>query len=124
MASGPTFCLFKLTTGLNCPGCGMTRALSALLHGDIERAVILHPLVVVVFPILVALWISLVVEVVGRRPLLSGVPASVLNRFSTALVALFIAVWVFRTVNTLSLNGLGCFDHSIIHRLAQIVTSG
>jgi hypothetical protein len=28
-------CQFHLVTGLNCPGCGMTRALYALLHGDI-----------------------------------------------------------------------------------------
>jgi hypothetical protein len=27
-------CLFHQMTGLNCPGCGMTRALYALLHGN------------------------------------------------------------------------------------------
>ena len=28
-------CMFYQTTGLYCPGCGATRALSALLHGDV-----------------------------------------------------------------------------------------
>jgi hypothetical protein len=31
-------CQFHRLTGLNCPGCGMTRAFYALLHGDIRTA--------------------------------------------------------------------------------------
>jgi hypothetical protein len=31
-------CLFHQLTGLNCPGCGATRALYALLHGNITLA--------------------------------------------------------------------------------------
>ena len=31
-------CQFHRLTGLNCPGCGATRALYALLHGDITTA--------------------------------------------------------------------------------------
>ncbi len=31
-------CMFHQWTGLYCPGCGATRALSALLHGDIRAS--------------------------------------------------------------------------------------
>jgi hypothetical protein len=31
-------CLFHTLTGLHCPGCGTTRCLHALLHGDLRQA--------------------------------------------------------------------------------------
>lgn len=38
-------CVFQLLTGLYCPGCGGTRALKYLLHGDIRKSLQYHPLV-------------------------------------------------------------------------------
>ena len=32
-------CPFKLITGLNCPGCGIQRAIHALMHGEIKEAI-------------------------------------------------------------------------------------
>jgi hypothetical protein len=49
-------CLFKLLTGLPCPGCGMTRAYLHLFQGDIVGAFYFHPLFWLV-PFLVALLI-------------------------------------------------------------------
>lgn len=43
-------CIFKAALGLPCPGCGMTRATVALLHGDWLEALRLHafaPLLVI-----------------------------------------------------------------------------
>lgn len=38
-------CPFHTITGLYCPGCGGTRAVCALLRGDIFRSLRFHPLV-------------------------------------------------------------------------------
>lgn len=42
---GPTICPFALATGMACPGCGMTRAASYLVRGDLGAALGYHPLV-------------------------------------------------------------------------------
>jgi hypothetical protein len=42
--SGPSFCPFKVLTGLPCPGCGLTRSSVTLLHGDLGTSLYFHPL--------------------------------------------------------------------------------
>lgn len=37
-------CLFHEFTGLYCPGCGITRALHALVHGDVGQMLAMNPL--------------------------------------------------------------------------------
>jgi hypothetical protein len=37
-------CLFHTLTGFDCPGCGGTRALHQLLHGNVREAFALNPL--------------------------------------------------------------------------------
>lgn len=47
-------CPFKRVTGIPCPGCGMTRAVRFLLHGDVASATAMHPLVWLFVPLGVA----------------------------------------------------------------------
>lgn len=44
-------CPFAIVTHYPCPGCGLTRATLALLHGDVADAYHLHPLVFVMAPL-------------------------------------------------------------------------
>ena len=34
----PTLCVWRLTTGISCPGCGMTRSFTFLAHGQVVEA--------------------------------------------------------------------------------------
>lgn len=43
-------CLFHHLTGFACPGCGMTRATHAALHGHLGEAFRFNPLGMVLFP--------------------------------------------------------------------------
>ncbi len=40
----PTLCLFKLLTGIPCPGCGITHALLAAFRGQWAASAAYHPL--------------------------------------------------------------------------------
>lgn len=50
-------CLFKVTTGLDCPGCGSQRALHALLRGDIGEAWGYNALFVAELPVIAVLLV-------------------------------------------------------------------
>lgn len=44
-------CLFHAITGLYCPGCGITRMLHALVHGDLARAASMNVLALAGLPV-------------------------------------------------------------------------
>jgi hypothetical protein len=48
-------CVFHQLTGLYCPGCGGTRAMHALVHFDLERALSMNALPFVAAPLLLLL---------------------------------------------------------------------
>lgn len=52
-------CLFHLVTGLDCPGCGVTRMLSALAAGDFVTAWQSNPGLLVLSPVLALLAVLL-----------------------------------------------------------------
>jgi hypothetical protein len=88
-------CFFHSLTGLHCPGCGATRCLHALLHGDLAQAAAYNLLFLLVLPVLVVwvarLWWSLLTG----RPM----PAWRLSpwAYRLLLVVLF-AFWILRNL--------------------------
>ncbi|MBB1086957.1 DUF2752 domain-containing protein [Lysobacter sp. SG-8] len=51
-------CPLTWMTGLLCPGCGSTRALHALVHGDLGHAMAMNPLAVLLSPVLVLMALN------------------------------------------------------------------
>lgn len=52
-----TLCLFKNITGKDCPGCGVLRGISAVMHLDLKAAYSLNHMNIVIIPLLAYLFI-------------------------------------------------------------------
>lgn len=50
-------CVFKTLTGLDCPGCGLQRALHALLHGKFSEAIRFNFFLIIAIP-MICLWVA------------------------------------------------------------------
>jgi len=61
---GETICVWKRTLGVECPGCGLTRATQHFLHGEWEVALDYNPLVVVVVPLLGLVWTAQLIALI------------------------------------------------------------
>jgi hypothetical protein len=83
-------------TGTACPGCGMTRAASLLIRGDVGGAIGYHPLIPLISILAVGGWVWFLLVRSGRaRPPTSQTVNAVLITTGVLLVA----VWLARLVS-------------------------
>lgn len=80
-------CPIRFLTGISCAGCGMTRAYLALLHGDIYRAAVYHPL----FPIVPVFLVFFLLR--------NKIPR-VYKAVCVITVVLFIGVYIWRMMDS------------------------
>jgi Protein of unknown function (DUF2752) len=66
-------CVFNEVTGLPCPGCGMTRAVSALCRGEWQKSQALHPFAPGIALAVVVLILATVLPMTTRRRLTDAV---------------------------------------------------
>ena len=99
--SGPTAswlpgCLFHRITGLDCAGCGMTRAAHAALHGRWSEAFRYNPLGMILLP---AAMVGIGLELIGW---LCGKPLPLRfrigGRWAWGVAGVLIAFWVLRNI--------------------------
>ena len=86
-------CPFRFLTGLQCPGCGSTRALHQILHGNFEAAFMLNPLLTLGIPFMLFAFVRYSVIVMrGGVPRSNALPAP----YIYAMFFVIVSFWVFR----------------------------
>lgn len=55
-------CVWKTITGHECLGCGITRAFYSLFKGDLKNAYEANPLIIIIAPLMLILWIKLIIK--------------------------------------------------------------
>lgn len=91
LTGGPVLCFHRLTTGLPCPGCGLTRGFVALTHGHLEAALWFNPLTPVVFGWMLVWWLVAVTALLRGRPI-PATPAPLLR----VAFGVLLGFWVLR----------------------------
>lgn len=105
---GVDLCPVHRATGLPCPGCGLTRAISALTQGDLATAAGLNPFAFLAWPVLVVLALLALAPapVVGRVERRLDAHGPVLTRAFTVVLAALLGFGALRLVAHL-LSGVG-----------------
>jgi hypothetical protein len=86
-------CPFRALTGFNCPGCGTTRALHQLLHGNLVAAFELNPLTILLLPVLAYALVLYTRSAITARPLPQ---LSIPPKYVWLSVVVVLGFWVFR----------------------------
>lgn len=81
-------CVFRSLTGLECPGCGITRATHHLLHGRLDEAFRLNPMLFVLIGLVLYALPSLVR---GESPRFLTSPS-----FAWGAFAVLTSYWIVR----------------------------
>lgn len=64
-------CVLHRMTGLPCPGCGLTRGVAAMTHGDVFTAVALNPFSVIIWAVFAILTLTVILPRRQREGLLA-----------------------------------------------------
>jgi hypothetical protein len=86
-------CPFRALTGFTCPGCGTSRALHQLLHGNLAEAFQLNPLLLLSLPFLLYALVRYTGNAMLGRPVRHNTLAP---KYIYALFGIVLFFWVFR----------------------------
>ena len=88
-------CIIKQLTGFDCPSCGVQRAVHAILHGDVVKAISYNPFFVIAVPyFLLVLYATIFKNAFAQR-----MRRIVLHRYALySYIILFFAWWIARNI--------------------------
>ena len=87
-------CIFHKVTGLLCPGCGNTRAVNHLVHGQIWLALRSNPDLPFIIIVPAGFYAELIADLLGKKLII--IPRSLW--FWTPIFALFALFYVLRNI--------------------------
>ncbi|GAC1361617.1 MAG: hypothetical protein NVSMB47_13890 [Polyangiales bacterium] len=96
--SGTTLCPIARVTHHPCPGCGLTRAVVAALHGDLRGSFHHHPLALLMAPLIAVVLLRHATGYVlrGAWGEADAVGGKWVDRALIALAVLMLGVWIAR----------------------------
>jgi Protein of unknown function (DUF2752) len=95
--NGIILCPFRALTGYPCPGCGMTRAFSAIGHGELWRAVRYNPFSPLLFLAALAVWVAAAATILNWPRVRAAVTRlSPSSRAVNVLLLIVLVWWVAR----------------------------
>ena len=90
-------CIFHAVTGLNCPGCGISRMGMALLHLDLRTAYLYNRCVLILSPVIAVLFIrAAYLYVTGKK---RGSLEEKIEKYTGIVLIIILLFWgVYRNI--------------------------
>ena len=89
-----TPCIFKNMTGIACPSCGVTRSVLLLMHGNVESAILMNPLGLIITSIMVIAPFWLLYDVSLKKETLYNSYKKAENVLKTPYIAILLFVLI------------------------------
>ena len=89
-------CPFRTITGFTCPGCGSTRGMHLLLHGDVLGAFQFNPLLLLSLPFLIFALVRYTHAAVNGGPLKTN---SLNAKYIWVIFVVIVGFWIFRNTS-------------------------